>query len=184
MNHDEVIDHYRHKHETDPGFSKGSALYKHIPRIASYVQTFRLRSVLDYGCGKASFWKINSVMLYGIFETFDTPLKVDLYDPAIPEYSTLPDRRYDLVVCTDVLEHVLESEVPDTLYNIIKRSRKLVYLNISTIPATKTFPNGTNLHLTIKPKKWWLAKIKECEERYVRESNAHVCVAVYFDDER
>lgn len=184
MNHEEIIDYYKHKHSTDEGFSRGSALTKHIPRIAQYIQTFKLSSILDYGCGKGIFWKTtHPVVLRSIFEWADRKTEIVLYDPAILEHSALPDKRFDLVICTDVLEHVLEEKVPETLDAIISRARKMVYLNISTKKATKHFPDGTNLHITVRDRKWWLNQINESEKRMLKEHKQYVSIACFFDDE-
>lgn len=183
MNSDEVIDYYRHKHSTDPGFCKGSALLKHLPRLASYIQDFRYRSVLDYGCGKASFWKQDSRVWRAMFccvpgEDF----KLTLYDPGIEGQDTLPTSRHDLVICCDVMEHVLEQDVPDTLDTIFSLTRKTAFLNISTVPASKKFPNGTNLHVTIKSRSWWMDQIRQSEKRILSKTGQYINVAVLFDE--
>lgn len=182
MNRDEILDYYKEKHAKDPGFSKGSALIKHIPKIAEYIQTFEYRSILDYGCGKALFWKQDKIFINSLFEWHGVHGTIDLYDPAIPEYQILQNRRYDMVICTDVLEHVLEEDVPDTLDNILTRVRKMAYLNISTKPATKTFNNGSNVHVTIRDRLWWQKQIKQSEERTMEKTRQYMSIACFFDD--
>lgn len=197
MDSKDVIDYYVLKHSMDDGFCKGSALHKHIPYIAILVQEYDLNSILDYGCGKAQFWKENPHWR-AMFEWTGTHREhaLWLYDPGINEtpaqekrawlaiHNTLPLGRYDLVVCTDVLEHVPEGDIPYTLDTILSKSRKFVYLNVSCYPATKTFPDGTNIHVTIKSRTWWKDQIKESQDRIFLKSKAHLNLIVKFDEER
>lgn len=182
MDRDEIIKFYKFKHSTDPGFSHGSAVMKHFPRIAQFVQDFGYESILDYGCGKANLWNWRNAKTCMGWDLRRTPLAgVYLYDPAIDEYSVLPKGRFDMVVCTDVLEHVLEEDVDSTLDRLFDFTRKMLYLNISTIPASKRFPDGTNLHVTVKPPIWWKRKVKEAEKRHAERNKCYCSVYVALD---
>jgi 2-polyprenyl-3-methyl-5-hydroxy-6-metoxy-1,4-benzoquinol methylase len=67
----------------------------------------------------------------------------------------------DLVVCTDVLEHVEEDKIDSVLDHIFRLSAKSTYLVISTKPAKTILPDGRNAHLIIRPLDWWMKKITE-----------------------
>lgn len=110
-------------------------------KIASRYHT---GTALDYGCGKA---------------TLDLP-GIKRYDPAIKGMDKAPEPA-DLVVCTDVLEHV-EPEFLDNVLDDLRRVTKDVLLvAVSTKPAKKVLPDGRNAHLIVKPAEWWEAKLAE-----------------------
>lgn len=141
MNKEYIASEYRRMHAAKK-FS-GACLEKHLPEIKALIKEYDCNSVLDYGCGKASHHK--------------KPLAHDvtLYDPYYEPHSKEPHGTFDMVICTDVLEHVPENEVGKVLANLINFTDKVLFLAISTVPAKKTFANGENVHLTVKPKEWW-----------------------------
>lgn len=103
------------------------------------------KSVLDYGCGKGSLGKALS------------DLPISGYDPAVPGLDSLADPA-DLVVCTDVMEHI-EPEYLDAVLDDLERVTKvLLFVVVSTIPAIKKLPDGRNAHLIQQPGKWWVDK--------------------------
>lgn len=144
---------YKQMHQ-EPIF-KGYSLRKFIPHISSLVVNSNITSVLDFGCGKAECWiKYNLKDQLGIS-------KLGLYDPGVDKFSILPNIKYDLVVCIDVLEHVPENLLDTVFDQIFSVTGKVFFCNISTRLAGKTLPNGDNAHATVKPKEWWLEKMKK-----------------------
>jgi hypothetical protein len=71
------------------------------------------------------------------------------------------------VICSDVLEHVPEAEVPMFVERLFKRARKHVWASVCCRPAKKTFP-GTqvNLHVTLQPVSWWSAWFEDCSRMH------------------
>lgn len=157
-----IAEHYSEKHETDPGFSKGTGLLKHVPEIATLCKQLNVETILDYGCGKGIFWA-NKSLYKPILKPYAVhKLQVHLYDPFIPKFAgPIPSKRFDMVICTDVLEHVMLEEVVDTIDKLILYTRKVLFLDIDTVPAKKKFKDGTNLHITVKPREWWEELINE-----------------------
>lgn len=109
-----------------------------------------IRTVLDYGCGRSPLvnWlaKLNDA----------TPLR---YDPAIPEHATLPEGPIDLIVSTDVLEHIPEDLLDNLLAEISSRSQN-AYFHIATALATTVLPNGENAHCTVQKPGWWRSRLE------------------------
>jgi len=113
--------------------------------IAPHVIGLNPKSILDYGCGRSSlirnFWNDGKRELYK-------------YDPAIREYRDIPIEKVDLVLCTDVLEHIPIGFMPKFLYNLSNFSQKAI-ISVSFVPARQKLSNGKNAHITLlKQAKW------------------------------
>ena len=140
---------YSEIHLTDAGYGKTSE--ELVSQIARYARELSVSSVLDFGCGKSKTVDLIGKLLN---------CKVYRYDPAIVEYSKLPVSKSDLVINTDVLEHLDIHEV-DYLLSDIAAITQNAYFNISTRPAVKLLSNGENAHATVRSKIWWECKIRE-----------------------
>lgn len=80
------------------------------------------------------------------------------YDPAIPGKDARPEPA-DLVVCTDVLEHVEPECIQSVVDDIHDLTLKCVYLAIHTGPAIKTLQDGRNAHLIQEGPVIWLIRL-------------------------
>lgn len=104
----------------------------------------RTITMLDYGCGKQTL-KPHFPEIVG-------------YDPCISGLDLAPASA-DLVVCTDVMEHV-EPELIDNVLDHIERLADVgVFFVIHTGPAVKTLADGRNAHLTQEGTNFWLPKL-------------------------
>lgn len=144
---------YRQTHTKFPSNFKGFSLHKWIPDIGMLIKTSNIKTVLDFGCGKAGCW--NQYDLKGLWGLTE----VALYDPGVESYNKLPEKRFDLVICTDVLEHVPEHLLNEVLTQITTRARKAVFCTISTRPASKTLVDGSNAHANVQNESWWRNKL-------------------------
>jgi hypothetical protein len=104
-------------------------------------------TVLDYGCGRGT--------LKPALEELHPEVTVAEYDPGVLGKDVLPMKPVDYVVCTDVMEHVEEKFVVDTLRTINWLAISGVFFNIDTAPSKSFLPDGRNTHITLKPNKWW-----------------------------
>lgn len=123
----------------------GTSSHKYIDHIVSLAKNMGTRDILDYGCGKMMLQK-------GI------PYPIQNYDPAMVECTRRPIPA-DLVVCTDVLEHIEPDCLSAVLDDIASLTRKALFLNVATRPASKTLPDGRNAHLIQQPPGWWLPQL-------------------------
>lgn len=117
------------------------------------LREHNIQEVLDYGCGTQSVRKC--------LEARHPHIHYHGYDPAIKEYSDRPTRKYELVYCVDVMEHVEEEYVDDVLRHIKECTGTLAYFVISTRRACHKLPDGRNAHITIKPGGWWVNKLNK-----------------------
>ena len=123
------------------------------------------RDVLDYGCGQRTLEK-----------ALGFPIRN--YDPCIPGLDAAPEPA-DVVVCTDVLEHI-EPECLDEVLDDLKRVvRRVGFLVIANRPAKKTLPDGRNAHLIQEDSAWWMPRLKSrFAVAYVKEMTGEFAVVV------
>lgn len=131
-----------HREREDYGIS-GAQHAKTVAEIAMMIQA---DTILDYGCGKQTLARALPQFV------------VKGYDPAVPGMDAPPEPA-DLVVCTDVLEHVEPECLEDVLKDLHALTEKVLYLSISTRPAKKTLPDGRNAHINLMHYRDWLAKL-------------------------
>ena len=128
----------------------GVTSYAMAKYIVPCIIELDAKSVLDYGCGQSKLYKRLSV----------NGAKAFRYDPSIPEINTVPTDHVDLVINTDVLEHIPEPDVDDVIAHIRKIGNNC-FFNIHTGPAKEILPSGENAHCTIHTPEWWNNKIKK-----------------------
>lgn len=104
-------------------------------------------SVLDYGCGKGYLGK-------------ELPFPIYEYDPAIDGKKESP-RPADLVVCTDVLEHIEPDKLECVLDDIRRCTKNVAFFAIHTGPSSKVLADGRNTHLIIEGKEFWREKLSK-----------------------
>ena len=161
----DLIDSYKVLHQEEGKF-KGISLVPLVPTLMSLIKENDCKTLLDYGCGKAIPYdkdRCKEVDLRHPIQKLCNLKSFDLYDPAYEKYATLPDKKYDIVICTDVLEHIAEQDMDYVLTEILSRSKKIVFLNISCQPALKHFKEGKfkgkNVHISVFDPSWWGHKI-------------------------
>jgi hypothetical protein len=140
-------------HKVDNIF-EGYSILNLAQDIRNAVEHYQCKSILDYGSGKGRQYSIKKV-----HEKYFNNVLPDLYDPAVEGIDILPNKIYDMVLSTDVLEHVHPSYVDYALDEIFSRASKVVYLGICTRNATKLMPNNENCHLTVRDFDWWVEKL-------------------------
>jgi len=91
---------------------------------------------------------------------------VYLYDPGVAKYSIYPSKKYDGVICTDVIEHIPEDDIMNFIQDIFDLSEKFVFIVIALKPASKHFDDGKNIHLCLKSKDEWDKIFTEFKEKY------------------
>ena len=136
----------------------GKSLAHWIQHLKKIINNSNSKTILDYGCGKAKYYnnKIQVGRKYykGVADYWELE-EVKLFDPGVEEYQNYPTKKYDGVICTDVLEHVSIADLDNVVQDILGFSNKFVFFVISTILDKKTLDDGRNVHQTVKSEDWW-----------------------------
>jgi len=140
----------------------GKSLPRQAPRIRELIQRTGARTLLDYGSGKGMQYLPAGIMENGVvrwnsMQEYWGVESIRCYDPGYPPFSALPEGRFDAVVCTDVLEHCPEGDLPWIVAELFGYARLFVFANVACYPAAKTLPNGENAHCTIRAVEFWRA---------------------------
>lgn len=140
----------------------GKSLPRQAPRIRQLIQRTGAKTLLDYGSGKGKQYLPAGIMENGVvrWNSMQEYWGVDsirCYDPGYPPFSALPEGRFDGVVCTDVLEHCPEEDLPWIVAELFGYARLFVFANVACYPAAKILPNGENAHCTVRAVEFWRA---------------------------
>ena len=118
----------------------------------------RIKSVLDFGSGKGSMklWLDEHLM-----KKVRAAVEIYEYDPGLPGKDILPSRQFDLIISSDVLEHVEPEMIEETIAWMQSHSDRFLYHHIACDPAGITLPDGRNVHLITEGLDWWMDKFTD-----------------------
>jgi hypothetical protein len=141
------LDEQRRLHGQPRGYGgRGS---KWAETILALVGPPAVDSVLDYGAGQGS---LGRALRHAGLQCAD-------YDPAVDSFRSLPELGpFDLVTCTDVLEHV-ETEYLDAVLSDLAILAPLAFIVIGLVPTDKTLSDGRQAHITLRPRAWWIDRL-------------------------
>ena len=178
----ELLDSYKELHKEEGKF-RGISLVPLVPTLINVIKENNCKTLLDYGCGKAIPYSKKECKSIGLKKPVQELCNLDsfdLYDPAYPKYNKLSKKKYDIVVCTDVMEHIAEQDIDWVLKDILSHSKKTVFLNISCQPALKHFKEGKfkgqNVHVSVFHGTWWSDKVKNIWNKFKHLKIYMVCV--------
>jgi SAM-dependent methyltransferase len=144
-------------HESSP-FGKR----RKMPRYSEkYIRLLKPKSILDFGCGKGK-------LLDTLTEMFPD-IEVTGYDPGNKKYDISLDNIFvDLLMSSDVLEHIEPEHLDKTLEYLSTKS-KYIYHLIALSPAKLILPDGRNAHLIQESPDWWRSKFVNLKYRILFE---------------
>jgi len=155
----EALEQHRREHKNQKRFL-GFSTKRHVETIADLVAMHQPSTLLDFGCGKG--------MQYLKTRVHDDWMGIlpACYDPCVPALTELPEGIFGGVICIDVLEHIGEDAIDETLETIFSKADLFIFLSISISESRKTLSNGKNCHVTIKDPQWWDSKIELLKLKY------------------
>lgn len=130
-------------HTLNPNYGVSGSRY--ADRVRIIADEINAASVLDYGCGKGT---LAQSIGFPIFE----------YDPAVQWKQSRPEPA-DLVVCTDVLEHIEPELIDEVIHDLYSLTKKRLFFSIALTKAQKTLSDGRNAHLIVENVEWWKKKL-------------------------
>jgi hypothetical protein len=143
----DYIEQYRILHKEKPQYGKTSV--KFLGEILEIIDDYKIQEILDYGCGKSD-------LLDKLKEQRN--IKIYKYDPAIEQYSRLPHVKINLLICTDVLQHIPIFDLSRVLKEI-SNYNSLCFFHIRCTFYHTLLPNGEPANVTVRSKKWWLQEL-------------------------
>jgi len=158
----------------------GYSLTKWIIKIKEIIKINNATSLLDFGCGKGFLYSNKFKIGDNEFKNLSDFWGIEnilLYDPGVEKFSTYPNKRCDGIICTDVIEHIPEKDVMNFIDELFKLSNKFIFFVIATIPASKYFDDGKNIHLCLKTQSDWKEIFLDLKKKY-----PYINQYVYFND--
>lgn len=144
---------------------RGMSTLVHEEAIGELIRKTGARTILDYGCGAGDQYRVAR-----LHERWGVGLPW-LYDPAFPELAAKPAPelfRFDGVICNDVLEHVDELHVGALIAELFDYAERFVFASVCCREAKKIWPDGTNLHVCVRPMLWWRKRFEKARRKGVR----------------
>lgn len=130
----------------------GTSLLPWGPTLGHLIRRSKAATLLDYGCGAGEQYTVHKVnRRWGV--------KPTLYDPAVPGLDAKPTGQFDGVICSDVMEHVPEDELPAAIADLVGYARRWCFITVCCRPAKKRFEDGSNVHVTQRPFTWWQKRL-------------------------
>lgn len=131
--------------EKEPHWGNGGT--RHADEVLKLAATYKVKTVLDYGCG-------HGALMGALAAHPKAALELHGYDPGMSQFAAEPAPA-DMVISTDVLEHIEPALLDNVLAHIRSLTKVVAYLAVHTGPARAILPDGRNAHLIQQPGDWW-----------------------------
>ena len=156
---------YQQDWDKERQYTRGNVSHEIWDFVKKEIPLFK--KGLDVGCGKAygiRDMKQQGYDVYGLdiassLQLFWNDLGIaDRCYLASAHKMPFKDNEFDMMVCTETLEHIPPASVDDVLKEIYRvGSDKFLF----TMSRFEDFTNGVLLHLTVRSPQWWEAKLEQ-----------------------
>jgi len=161
-----ITEEYRQQnkalHEDNAAY--GTSGHKYADAIRSLCAAVGSHDILDYGCGKGTLGQA-------------LKLRISEYDPCIKGKDDAPEPA-DVVVCTDVAEHLELDCLDDVLADLARVTNRVLFMTICVVPARKVLPDGRNAHILLRPMHWWAERLSDYFEWVSYQNEGGTFIAV------
>ncbi len=127
-----------------------------------------IKTILDYGCGEGSLKK-------WVEDAGITDKEWTQYDPGVAEFSKRPEGKFDLVITTDVLEHVEEEHIDAVLDDLNNLTGKYLFNEIACYFARAYFRDGPykgkDLHISVKAPDLWTIRLVRPDMTFITSTS-------------
>lgn len=155
----EYLSQVQQLHASDSSW--GTSGRRYAKDVYNLICAHEAKSVLDFGAGKGGLLDAVSRLLDEAAIDDSHPVKLHNYDPAVPGFDTLPKGKFDLLVSTDVLEHIEPEHLDEVLATMAGLTGMAAFLVIHTGPAIAKLPDGRNAHLIQRAPRWWMEQLEK-----------------------
>jgi 2-polyprenyl-3-methyl-5-hydroxy-6-metoxy-1,4-benzoquinol methylase len=156
--------------------------------VLNLIKKHKFQTLLDYGTGNGG---MSTYTDRKILNLADRKVKVKLYDPYSnnPNYRFPPasHHKFDLVSCTDVLEHILPEDIDDVIWALVRSTKKMLFCTVACYPASKRIVNEKgkevfeqSLHTIVQPRRWWEEKFDAAQKRLYDEEGRWITLNVLY----
>ena len=146
--YDLALELSKRQHRSSKTYS-GKFLRPFAHRIKAIIDTHECASILDYGCGKGLQyeWEWDNLTLEKYWG-----MEVTKFDPAWPPFAKEPEGKFDLVLCTHVLEIIPLSDLDWFVDRVLSFATKVAFFAVRT--ASDTRPAKARWRLKDIPSDW------------------------------
>lgn len=157
-----------------PGYS----ICDYLKPLTAVIGEHQPERLLDYGSGRGLQY-----LKRRVHERWGGLLPY-CYDIGVRGLDEKPEGLFDGVICTDVLEHIEQRDLPGVLDELIAFAKPagFLFLVISCRPSRKRLPDRRDVHVTIKPPSWWKDLIAARVSDFPIRAIVHFDVAGHFDE--
>lgn len=128
----------------------GDSGWKFYDQIVPFLEANNAKFVVDYGAGQGTLGKKLRARGY----------RVEEFDPSREPFT--PPKICDVVLSTDVFEHVEPEKLDNVLRYTYLVARKAAWFAIAKQPAKRILAHtGRNAHLICEPTEFWVDKLKK-----------------------
>ena len=146
----------------------GLSTLKFADILQKIIKKNKCKTLLDYGSGKGSFYNNSREFNNKIYPPIKDFWNIEptLFDPGIKSYIKPKNKKFNIVISIDVLEHVPTQDLNWVLNEIFSFSNNIVFLNVACFPAKVVLDDGENAHVSLFHPMWWYGFITSISSQY------------------
>jgi len=141
------------------GYRKNSPAYRSLNAIQAHLERVGAKSITDYGCGTG---RIDAELVRQGYEVTGVDIahnapSFDGFTFVCGDFTETGAVDSDFALCVDVMEHIPTDRVASALKVVTSHPHGFMVIALFQERWGKEI--GEDLHMTLKPSKWWEAMI-------------------------